>query len=66
MIDRIVRFEDGDGVVIAVDESGRKFSSPAGKWDWQPVDLWPPDPIEPEPKSAPRPAQATRRRFMRR
>jgi hypothetical protein len=35
-IGRIVRFEDRGGDVIAVDESGRRFRTRKGSFDWQP------------------------------
>jgi hypothetical protein len=49
---RLVKIEAHDGVVIATDEAGRKFSTPAGRFDWRPLD----DPAKPP---APAPSSPT-------
>jgi hypothetical protein len=35
-MDRIVRFEQLGDRVVAVDESGKRFATAAGKFDWRP------------------------------
>jgi hypothetical protein len=42
---RLVRFEDRDGHVIATDDKGQRFITPAGRFDWHPLD--PPQPVPP-------------------
>ena len=37
MAARIIRFEDRDGVIVATDEAGNRFSCSAGRFDWQPL-----------------------------
>ena len=42
---KIVKFEDFDGHVIATDDKGQRFVTPAGRFDWRPLD--PPQPVPP-------------------
>ena len=42
---RLVQFEDRDGHVIATDDKGQRFITPAGRFDWHPLD--PPQPVPP-------------------
>jgi hypothetical protein len=60
---RIVAFEEHDGQVVATDETGRKFTTPAGRSDWHPLDEPPPPPPLAEPAIAKAsPSLAGRRR----
>jgi hypothetical protein len=33
-MDQIVRFETRAGILIAIDEAGKRFASPIGRFDW--------------------------------
>jgi hypothetical protein len=60
---RLVKIETRDGVVIALDETGREWVTPIGQRDWRLRDV-----PEPEPVSGGRadPPRSGRRLFQRR
>jgi hypothetical protein len=44
---KIIRFEGHGEYVLAYDDKGQVFVTPAGRWDWRPFNEEPPKPPAP-------------------